>query len=350
MMETPPNSNDVDNAISQCPVMRKKVGNQDATVGGGWFSSIKSLVGRNGQQQISTSISSNESNDAPSSTSSSKCPVINSNNSDDKNNNNNKASLPASVEESLRHGQSPMSDQRIPLSNVRVVSSIPRSSNGGDDSNNNNNNTDKKENILKPPAHQPLPESGLGVKTIIKEKKENDNNVKKENYWVYPSEQQFYNAMRRKGWKNVREEDMNHVIQIHNAVNERTWNEVRKWEFGLNDDVTNPKLLKFLGRPNDTSPKAWLNSNVLMYNKPFDRHDWYVDRYGDGKVITRYVIDFYNGKPSSTATSSDGTTVATLPSMYLDVRPALDHPVNFIDRVRMSVKEMLPGIFPPSNN
>ena len=47
--------------------------------------------------------------------------------------------------------------------------------------------------------------------------------------WVYPSEQMFFNAMARKGW-GPKEEDMPVVIKIHNAVNERTWMEVMKWE------------------------------------------------------------------------------------------------------------------------
>lgn len=47
--------------------------------------------------------------------------------------------------------------------------------------------------------------------------------------WVYPSQQQFFNAMLRKGW-SPREEDMPQVVAIHNTVNERTWAEVRKWE------------------------------------------------------------------------------------------------------------------------
>ena len=47
--------------------------------------------------------------------------------------------------------------------------------------------------------------------------------------WRYPSEQMFYNAIVRKGW-NPGERDMSNVISIHNAVNERCWEEVLKWE------------------------------------------------------------------------------------------------------------------------
>lgn len=44
--------------------------------------------------------------------------------------------------------------------------------------------------------------------------------------WVYPSQQQFYNAMKRKGYA-PQEEEMDAVVAIHNAVNERAWAEVR---------------------------------------------------------------------------------------------------------------------------
>lgn len=43
--------------------------------------------------------------------------------------------------------------------------------------------------------------------------------------WMYPSEQMFYNAMRRKGW-SPSEQDMQSVVAIHNGVNERAWSEV----------------------------------------------------------------------------------------------------------------------------
>ena len=43
--------------------------------------------------------------------------------------------------------------------------------------------------------------------------------------WMYPSEQMFYNAMKRKGW-SPSEQDMQSVVAIHNGVNERAWSEV----------------------------------------------------------------------------------------------------------------------------
>ena len=40
-----------------------------------------------------------------------------------------------------------------------------------------------------------------------------------------------------------------------------------------------PRLVRFVGRPQDYSPKARL-LYLLGYKLPFDRHDWTVDRCG----------------------------------------------------------------------
>lgn len=47
--------------------------------------------------------------------------------------------------------------------------------------------------------------------------------------WEYPSPQQFYNALRRKGWETP-EEEIETMVDIHNFLNEEAWNEVLKWE------------------------------------------------------------------------------------------------------------------------
>ena len=135
---------------------------------------------------------------------------------------------------------------------------------------------------------------------------------------MYPSEQMFFNAMRRKGW-SPREEDMarcelrtrsavrcllcvSSVVAIHNTVNERAWREVLAWEvlhhgcgqrarhsaataflvehtLRCHSWCEHPRLVRFVGRPQDYSPKARL-LNLLGYKLPFDRHDWVVDRCG----------------------------------------------------------------------
>jgi cytochrome c heme-lyase len=71
--------------------------------------------------------------------------------------------------------------------------------------------------------------------------------------WVYPSEQQYYNAMRRKGY-NPSEQDIPVALRIHNMVNEEGWRKVKEWE--LIRANTSPVLKKFVGRPKDISPKA----------------------------------------------------------------------------------------------
>mmetsp|Transcript_2369 Transcript_2369/g.4812 ORF Transcript_2369/g.4812 Transcript_2369/m.4812 type:complete len:263 (-) Transcript_2369:94-882(-) len=177
--------------------------------------------------------------------------------------------------------QTPTKGQRSELPTARVVSSIPR-----DDFT---------------PTHQP---------------KDTQN-------WVYPSEQMFYNAMKRKGW-TPKEEDMSNVVAIHNAVNERCWREILAWESLHSGACGNPNLSKFQGRPKDISPKARF-LNAMGYKLPFDRHDWFVNRCG---TEVRYIVDFYN------ATPLPGQPIA----MHLDVRPALDTPMALFDRLYMQLK------------
>jgi cytochrome c heme-lyase len=47
--------------------------------------------------------------------------------------------------------------------------------------------------------------------------------------WEYPSPQQFYNALIRKGWETP-EEHVQTMVHIHNFLNEEAWLEVLKWE------------------------------------------------------------------------------------------------------------------------
>jgi cytochrome c heme-lyase len=205
----------------------------------------------------------------------------------------------------------------------------------------------------------------------------------------------FFNAMRRKGW-DPREEDMSRhacktalrlracfrahaaaeralarsVVAIHNTVNERAWREVLAWEalhhrwngemacvwrcvmshslcsrVCARSSCPQPRLVRFVGRPQDFSPKARL-LNLLGYKLPFDRHDWVVDRCGyearppargacrPACALTRaagalrqvrYVVDFYNAAPEP------GKPIG----MHLDVRPALDSSTALLDRIRM---------------
>ena len=235
---------------------------------------------------------SNDSNDI----SSSQCPVKGN------------ASIPASIEEAAKHSQIPSPGQKIPLSTQREISSIPR----GDEETN-------------APSHQPTETSK----------------------WMYPSEQQFYNAMLKKGYRPP-VESIPDVLRIHNAVNERSWLQVCKWEKELHGNA-DPKLVRFVGRPKDLSPKAWFNSRILFTQEPFDRHDWYVE--AEGGEPRRYVIDFYEGKERTDVTNlvkqaKEGiqAPIVKPPSMYIDARPALDTPGAAVDRMIMTFRETLPGI------
>ena len=101
-----------------------------------------------------------------------------------------------------------------------------------------------------------------------------------ESNWEYPSPQQMYNAMLRKGYDDTPQDAVESMVAVHNFLNEGAWAEIVGWEqrFGrglgygwqacsvgeeefsrvaLNDQETiQPKLLKFQGRPSDTTPKA----------------------------------------------------------------------------------------------
>lgn len=130
--------------------------------------------------------------------------------------------------------------------------------------------------------------------------------------WVYPSEAQFFSAMQRKN-HNPQATDMKTVVPIHNAVNERAWGEILKWEAGRGGDACGGvSLVNFKGKPGERSLKArW--RTLLGYSPPFDRHDWVINRCG---TPMRYIIDFYTGH-------NPGSPNSNL-SFFLDVRPALD--------------------------
>ena len=96
--------------------------------------------------------------------------------------------------------------------------------------------------------------------------------------WSYPSAQMFFNAMRRKGYA-PKEEEMRTVVAIHNTVNERTWQEVQKWEAMYPECLETLKLVRFGGKPDEPTLKARIYT-LMGYKPPFDRHDWVVERCG----------------------------------------------------------------------
>jgi cytochrome c heme-lyase len=88
--------------------------------------------------------------------------------------------------------------------------------------------------------------------------------------WEYPSPQQMYNAMRRKGYEDAPEDAVESMVAVHNWLNEGAWNEICAWEgkfgggvlghLGLRerDSEWKPRLAKFMGRRKDMTPKAQL--------------------------------------------------------------------------------------------
>lgn len=218
-----------------------------------------------------------ESNDKPSA-----CPVDHT-----------KGTMKAFMPELDPHNQMPVApeqnaskDQHCHLSITRTVSSIPRAE-----------------------RYQTAGESECPALHEQDEEKKKDKDKDKD-MWIYPSEQMFFNAMRRKNW-SPHEHDMKTVVPIHNAVNEMCWKQILEWETMHENTCGGPKLLKFEGKANQLSPKARM-LGWIGYRPPFDRHDWTVDRCGKS---VKYVIDFYEGRQD--------TRNPMAPSFYLDVRPAL---------------------------
>ncbi|KAK5171498.1 Cytochrome c1 heme lyase [Saxophila tyrrhenica] len=103
--------------------------------------------------------------------------------------------------------------------------------------------------------------------------------------WIYPSQSQFFSAMQRKGHTPTAA-DMQTIVPIHNAVNERTWREILRWE-----EPYHPHL-----SPGNGEEEA------------------------DGPRLVEYVIDFYEGRGED---GKGGGGAGPL-SFYLDVRPKLN--------------------------
>jgi len=177
--------------------------------------------------------------------------------------------------------------------------------------------------------------------------------------WEYPSPQQMYNALLRKGYTDTDVTAVESMVSIHNFLNEVAWAEIVDWErrFGKGlkrgwevskrgeenapmalrqleakegGEQEQPALIRFQGRPKDMTPKAamlqvmgWLYPSKFETEPPFDRHDWYVGRIVDGEQTeVRYIIDYYSGPEEPTGE----------PVFFLDVRPAMT-PSGAIERL-----------------
>jgi cytochrome c heme-lyase len=124
----------------------------------------------------------------------------------------------------------------------------------------------------------------------------------------------FFEALRRKNHSPL-PSTIASIVPIHNAVNERAWSRILvDWEMrspsamAANAPCGGPRLRSFSGDSGKLTPRArWYG--WLGYERPFDRHDWVVERCSGESI--EYVIDFYRGKGGGV-------------SFYLDVRPKLN--------------------------
>ncbi|XP_072307307.1 holocytochrome c-type synthase [Eucyclogobius newberryi] len=180
-------------------------------------------------------------------------------------------------------------------------------------------------NMMPPPNQTPAPDQPFPLDVGREESTIPRHGVEKN--WVYPSEQMFWNAMLRKGWRwkedDLAQHDMTNIIKIHNRNNEQAWEEILKWEaLHAQECPCGPKLKRFGGKAKEFSPRARFR-NWMGYELPFDRHDWIVDRCG--KEV-RYIIDYYDGE-----INKDNYQFS-----ILDVRPAYDSLGAVWDRMKVA--------------
>lgn len=188
---------------------------------------------------------------------------------------------------------------------------------------------DETNRMPKNPNQRPQPEQKAPLSTARVESSIPKGGT--DGTWTYPSPQMFFNALqRKKKGDGVVEADMEVVIAVHNNVNERTWRQLLQWE---NQIGPGGRLLKFVGKPHDISPKARLKQ-LLGYGLPFDRHDWFIQR---GDTIQRYVIDFYHVEANSSMDQIPGLhDTDAVRSIDVDVRPAIDDVSSLLLRLKNS--------------
>ncbi|SCP05966.1 cytochrome c1 heme lyase, putative [Plasmodium ovale] len=158
-----------------------------------------------------------------------------------------------------------------------------------------------------------------GKGTIVGNAKEKSTIPSNSGSWYYPSQNQFYRTTRKKGYSFSKEE-LDMALKIHNAVNEETWKKIMKKEQKYFDLCKEQKLVRFIGLPTKLSLKAFMLT-LMGYSRPFDRHDWYIDRCGN---TIKYIIDYYDGKSDESAPIS----------IFIDVRPGFSYN-NIVDQVKL---------------
>ena len=79
------------------------------------------------------------------------------------------------------------------------------------------------------PYAEKLQETNSNVKLDTKREKSSIPRAEANENWMYPSQQMFFNALKRKG-KETDPEYIKDMVDIHNFLNEGVWNEILKWE------------------------------------------------------------------------------------------------------------------------
>jgi hypothetical protein len=79
--------------------------------------------------------------------------------------------------------------------------------------------------------------------------------------WDYPSPQQFYNALVRKGWETP-EDSVEMMVDIHNFLNERAWREVMRWEAKMPGYASRYQCCKRCADDIVETEHSWLDSKV----------------------------------------------------------------------------------------
>lgn len=96
--------------------------------------------------------------------------------------------------------------------------------------------------------------------------------------WEYPSPQQMYNALLRKGYDGTPDDGVESMVEVHNFLNEGAWEEIEGWEARFSRGLSygwracsrgeegfvperqapdqQPRLTRFMGRPGELTPKA----------------------------------------------------------------------------------------------
>ncbi|KAL9121334.1 MAG: hypothetical protein Q9187_002111 [Circinaria calcarea] len=135
--------------------------------------------------------------------------------------------------------------------------------------------------------------------------------------WEYPSPQQMYNAMLRKGYDDTPQDAVESMVAVHNFLNEGAWAEIVEWE---------RRFAKGLGYGwqacRNGEEGSMTGAGMIANEEEVPRPRLRRTPQGSSREV-RYVIDYYSAPPEPTGE----------PVFYLDVRPAVDRPSAAIERM-----------------